>query len=384
MYCKLVFCVCFTISGDARGHSSHPVAQAAPMVVTPEDFHQGWVAALHRCLRDTCQAARTRWTPTCKSQHVLPIWLALRCWQPMTEELQAAIVQHHWQTRFYQQLSPVIAFVEMVQLGQFIHSGSLVLTPSGWNEPIDSMEHDVFESWLLYFRMYVQGDEQLVAMATVGIETALEWKTQHDLMNQFGELEPSTTFVVFRDRGAWPGALDWKEYHQAAMPVWRAKRKCCSLLSEMAWYLAKRSLNAFALQRFGIEKSSRRQTGFYLERLTGHLWHLSSYPSGGDVDIADVVIHDFLELSGELVVLCATMRATCKDMAAFMAEWWATLKLLFCTPDLPGRRNTRNNAGYRQLHAWSILTKQLRAMAAGRTDLRNYYSALVNAAFRGA
>ena len=119
-----------------------------------------------------------------------------------------------------------------------------------------------------------------------------------------------------------------------------------------------------------------------MERLAGHLWYLSCYPSGRDVDEADSNIHAFLEQQGELVVLCATMRATCKDMAAFMAEWWATLKLLFCTPDLPGWRNTHNNAGYRQHHAWSILTKQLRAMAAGRTDLRDYYSALVNAAFR--
>ena len=117
-----------------------------------------------------------------------------------------------------------------------------------------------------------------------------------------------------------------------------------------------------------------------LERLAGHLWYLSSYPSGRDVDQADSNIQTFLEQHGELLVLCASVRATCKDLAAFVAEWWATSKLLFCTPDLPGWRNTGNGAGYRQLYAWWILTKQLQAMAAGRTDLHNYLANLVQAA----
>jgi hypothetical protein len=291
----------------------------------------------------------------------------------MTEEFKAAIVQHHWQTRFYQQLSPVIAFVEMVQLGNFFENGFLDMTPSGQGKPIDSMGYDVSKAWMT--RCWdVQSDTALVEMATVGIETALEWKTQHDTLNQFGPLEPSISFVRFRGN-AFHGALDFKEYHNHML------QKRSSLLSEMVWYLAKGSLNACALGRVGLHKSPRKLRRIFLERLAGHLWYLSCHPSGRDVDKADGEIIKHLTQHGELLVLCASVRATCKDLAGLMAEWWATSRLLFCTPDLPGRRNTRNGAGYRQLRAWCILTKQLQAMAAGRTDLQDYVANLVKAAF---
>jgi hypothetical protein len=92
----------------------------------------------------------------------------MRCWQPVTEEFKAAIVQHHWQTRFYQQLSPVIAFVEMVQLGNCFKNGFLDMTPSGRGKPINSMGYDVSKAWMTRC-WHVQSDTTLVEMATVDL-----------------------------------------------------------------------------------------------------------------------------------------------------------------------------------------------------------------------
>ena len=94
--------------------------------------------------------------------------------------------------------------------------------------------------------------------------------------------------------------------------------------------------------------------------------YFAGYPNSEDVQTA----HDNMErllIQIKLVAnVCAATRATCKYMAAWLAASWATLTCLHITPDIPGCHENCEGAGYSDAEAWSILQKQLNAMAKGQ------------------
>ncbi len=96
-----------------------------------------------------------------------------------------------------------------------------------------------------------------------------------------------------------------------------------------------------------------------LRQLAQWLTFLELLPDPEDVSAAHGRMRRTIRQIQDAGTMCATLRLTCKEMAAFMAAEWAMLACLFVTPDIPGKRE---GAGYHQGKAWSILFDLLGAM----------------------
>ena len=90
-------------------------------MMTPAEFHEGWRAALEEYLRSGIQQETARWASkgcSCCSSAWQPLFAWLECDLLATaKNCKLAIIEHHWQTRFYQHLSPVFGLVQMIYMG---------------------------------------------------------------------------------------------------------------------------------------------------------------------------------------------------------------------------------------------------------------------------
>jgi len=265
-----------------------------------------------------------------------PIQMALRCFQPL-EQFKAAVVQHHWHSRFYQQLSPVVALLQMATLYRRYGEFSDNIRQPGPSIQAKPERGQWLHGWL------EAPWSSMIGMAAVGIVTAFQW------MKECPSLGSDTPEVL---EGLRPGCYDfgnedfrnrWTKYlvyllYIALLPPHELQR-------ETAW---------------SVRNLSERQ--WRLRHLTEHIVFMTHLPTSEEVMGAHVNMNKTLRHIKDAAKMRAAIRTTCKDMAACMAAEWAVLQCLWVSPDIPGCHDKCAGAGYHQGMAWSILCDQLRAM----------------------
>ena len=76
-------------------------------LMSQESFHEGWVAALASLLEGAAQKHRAKWRPSPVNSCDVISFAAQHAASAATDNFQKGVIDHHWQTRFYQQLSAV-------------------------------------------------------------------------------------------------------------------------------------------------------------------------------------------------------------------------------------------------------------------------------------
>ena len=343
-----------------RRDASKFKVNTSSLSLTPEEFHQGWATEFDRWLKHAIQEANNEWRDRCgfsysseeerlhkqeierlRHCHVRPIQLALRCFlSSLSAEFKAAVVHHHWQTRFYQQLSPVIALVQMANL----HRRYFELDDD-FRERIEAQAER--NEWLMG---WLNANWTLMtSSAVVGIMIAFQWMKEHP--SQFGRDAP----VV--DESLRPGKYDF------------TNQGFCELWIKYVVYLVFTSLlPPSTLQRetpFQFQNMAQRR--WKLTQLQQWLTELELFPNTLKVLRAHTRVRGTICQILRAGAMCAAVRTTCKSMVVSMATEWATLTCLFVTPDIPGCHDECEGAGYHQGKAWSILFDLLGAMGC-RTD----------------
>ena len=309
---------------------------------TQEGFHQEWVAAFDCFLKDAAEASAAKWIDDYSSKasncHCLtPIVLSARC---LASHFKVAIVQHHWQTRFYQQLSPVIALVAMARMLFYTRHARQVLGRRVLAEQQTAWLRGAHEAnWFL-----------MCNHANFGIRIALDWAKSHT-KSASGPARPELDM----EGNLAPGNYDFENEE--------FNRDCGDWLMYLmsAALLPNETLHAIQVPR---QKGWQRT--FKLFQVSKWLGYFAGFPDSEDVQTAHDNMEPLLIQIKHVANICAATRATCKYMAACLASSWATLRCWYITPDTPGCHSKREGEGYSDAKAWSILQQQLNAMAKGQ------------------
>jgi hypothetical protein len=328
--------------------------------VTPEDFHQEWAAAFDRLLQDAAEATNAKW-PNINSTYsneafnldsLKPILLTARC---LASHFKAAIVQHHWQTRFYQQLSPAIALVEMACL--YYRN----LPPSDKEDDCESQRF--WERFQKYWRpkmtrqqsQWLEGCQEanwfvMCNQAMLGIANACEWAKLHPRpvseskqadFDKEGNLHPGDYDFAKGPNQYFSSCSDWLQYLMIAACLPTATLR--TILPD------------------NLQYQRRCQRSSKLHQVSKWLSYFAFYPNREDVQAA----HDHIKL---VTRICAAARATCKCMAAQLDATWTTLGRLYITPDTPdGHKKSEgvSHNRYSRADAWVVLQNQLLVMSRG-------------------
>jgi hypothetical protein len=290
-------------------------------MLTAAEFHVGWKQALQQQIANLASAGQS----TRQQYDALPIWGWLQ--EEINSTALAAhqdIEEHHWQTRFYQHLSPVIALVDMIWLG-WCH-----LPIKGWTDyhPLLLMKEQDQRQWLSDWA--AQDLQRALGCSVIGLQKACEWlreeSTSTDIyvgglsLEGFEEMMTDKLRVLLLAPGAW-------------------QRKFTRILYA-TWHLfdnAYRSFNTMMRELF--------------EQAEGRGHHAQVVKVLGE-----------LRSTGRI---CAAVRTTSVDMCKLMSAPWALLSLLHCIPDVPYHQYEGERPGVRwhQPGAWHILQCQLHAMA---------------------
>ena len=291
--------------------------------MTPAEFHEGWRAALEEYLRSGIQQETARWASkgsSCCSSAWQPLFAWLECDLLATaKNCKLAIIEHHWQTRFYQHLSPVFGLVHMIFMG--------------WSQLCndDDDDHLMMDStdqrkWLSDWAQADLARSGKIAME--GLSTAFDW-----LMEQNAEHPNPLIDNIASVQHTMRDKLRF-----LLMPPGSVQRDTATL-DPRIYNTVGKAWHQFA----GLG------TGFcQLAQGHGH-------------DQAILKVTRLLRLAG---ARCAAIRTASKDMAAAMSTAWALIWRLHVTPDVPYlHEGERPGVRWHQVDAWHILQQQLYAMA---------------------
>ena len=295
-------------------------------LMSQESFHESWVAALASHLEGAAQKQRAKWGSARFNSCEALLLAARHAASTAADNFQKGAVDHHWQTRFYQQLSAVCVLAEMAIVAWRQLDDAALLK-------MDEAERKRWQNG------WEQADlERLREMALAAVRSA--WACARRQAAAPNVISDASDFFV-----AFPGE---------------------TIVAE--------SFDHFLRQILVPISSIRRPTG----RINNTAW-LRMYRASGELKtMINAWIHFpdpglVAEAHEHIIVLqremvdaeqtCAAARTTCKGMAATLSETWARLRLLSITPDTPGCRGQRPGAGYHQGHAWNILERQLCSLA---------------------
>jgi hypothetical protein len=290
------------------------------MILTAAEFHNGWKQAVQQAIANLELREKTTRQ---QYEEALPIWGWLR--EEMNSTALAAqqeIVEHHWRTRFYQQLSPVIGLVDMVYMG-WCH-----LPLPGWRDyPGLLMDATAQRQWLADWAN--QDLQRAGDCSVIGLQTACEWLREESASTDVYVDE----FSVESFERMMTGKL---RFLLLAPGV--AQRHQTHIL-DSTWRVFDDAYRSFNMMM-----------QYLFEQAEGH---------GHHAKVAKVLCR--LRSTGRD---CAAVRTTSVAICKVMSASCALLSLLHSIPDVPYRQEgERPGVRWHQPGAWHIIQAQLEAMA---------------------